>query len=231
MPVEWLLSNRKGEGIGLLFCYVLLGLLLLILLLLLLRFGVLVSYGQEGAVLKLCLGWLKLPLYPSKPKKRKTKRTKPPKQEEEKPASALSGSLALFLDLLPTLQTMAEKIPGKLRIDRLVLSLDWGEDDPADAAIHYGYAWAVAEQLMAWLEARFLLKKREISIRLCYEIERPMLYIEARISMTGLQLLSLFLPAVLDGLRVFRTHKKKRQTASVGAEERKNNNGKTSSCD
>ncbi len=209
------------------FGYVLLGLLLFVLLLLLLRYGVLVSYGQDGAALKLCLGWLKLSLYPSKPKKPKSVQ----KKKQEKPSPALSGSLELFWDLLPALQTVAKKIPGTLRIDRLLLSLDWAEEDPADAAIHYGYAWAVVEQLMAFLEAHFVLKKREISIRLSYEIEHPVLYAEARISISGWQLLSLFLPMAWESFRVLRTHKENRQTASVGAEERKNNNGKTASCD
>lgn len=214
-----------------LFYFVLFGLSLVLLLLFVLRFGVLAIYDQSGISVKLRLGGLKFSLYPSNPKEKKHKRENKPKQEQEKPALLSPGSLERFLDLLPALKAVANKLPGKLRIDKLLFSLDWGEDDPADAAIHYGYAWAVTEQLVAFLKTVFVLKKREISIHLNYEIEWPMLYAEAQLSMTGLQLLSLVLPAAVDGLRVFHTHKKKRQTASVGAEERKNNNGKTSSCD
>lgn len=89
----------------------------------------------------------------------------------------MGGALDLALELLPQVKAAAGKFRRALRVDELCLRLTWGEPDPADAAIHYGRAWGIVEALLAFLEANFVLKHREVSLHLDYQIERPRLFV------------------------------------------------------
>lgn len=92
----------------------------------------------------------------------------------------MGGALDLALELLPQVKAAAGKFRRALRVDELCLRLTWGEPDPADAAIHYGRAWGIVEALLAFLEANFVLKHREVSLHLDYQIERPRLFVRAQ---------------------------------------------------
>lgn len=97
----------------------------------------------------------------------------------------MGGALDLALELLPQVKAAAGKFRRALRVDELCLRLTWGEPDPADAAIHYGRAWGIVEALLAFLEANFVLKHREVSLHLDYQIERPRLFVRASLSLTA----------------------------------------------
>ncbi len=71
-----------------------------------------------------------------KARKAEKKAQKPTQEEPDKPT--LGGALDLALDLLPDVKEAAGRFRRRLRIDDLTLYLEWGEPDPADAAIHYG---------------------------------------------------------------------------------------------
>ena len=176
---------------------------------------------QSGGWVKLRLGPKWISLIPGKktrirkPKsgKRKAKgrekaqkkRGKPPK---EKPKPTLGGALDLALDLLPAVREAAGKFRRALQIDHLTLELTWGEPDLADAAIHYGRAWGVVEALLAFVEANFVLKDRQVALYLDYQLEKPRLYVRAALSLTVAQLLGDRPPLGVAALKTLWNHRK-----------------------
>lgn len=220
-------------------------LLVLVLLAYFFRLGVTACYDQDGGWVKLRLGPWRILLYPrtedpeKAEKKRRKQEAKAAKKagKEKKPAEpkkkpTLGGTLDLLCDLLPVIQTAAGKFRRALQIDTLAMTLTWGEEDPADAAIHYGYAWAVTERLLAFLEANFTIKQRQITINLDYQLEQPRLYVRAGLSLTAAQLVWIALPAGAGGLKILWNHRKNKKMAEHAADgrERNVNHGKESSC-
>ena len=229
---------------------VLLLLLAAVLLLGFLRVGAEAGYGQEGPWLTAFLGPIPLVLYPvdreKAAKKAEKKRAKARKKEEaarkkgkapeepEKPSPALGGKLSLAWDLLPVVRQAAGRFRRKIRVDDLVMDLTWGEEDPADAAIHYGWAWAASEALLSVLEANFEIKNRDISLHLDYQREEPLLYVRGKLSLTIGQLLRIALPLAWQGGKILWKHRKKNRPAGeAGGEQRKGalRNGKETSCE
>ncbi len=204
---------------------------LLILLLFCLRLGVAAGYDQTGGWLMWRLGPKWFSLYPPSPKKKtRPVKEKPAAAPKEKPA--LGGALDLALALLPDLKQAAGRFRRALRIDELTLHLVWGEDDPADAAIHYGRAWAVVEGLLAFLEANFIVKKRQVRLDLDYQLEHPRLTVRAGLSLTVFQLLRVALPLGWAALKTMWEQRKGSAAASPAGstQEGETNHGKESSC-
>ena len=206
---------------------------LLILLTYCLRVGVMAGYDGEHGWVTAYVGPKKIALYP-RPAARKQKPKK--KKEGAKPARPKPSPkelLALARALLPALREAVGKLRRTLRVDELTLHLIWGEPDPADAAIHYGWAWGTAEALLAFLQANVTIKRRQVRLDLDYQLERPQLTGRGKVSLTAAQLLSIVLPlgwAVLTTL--WRQRRQQRAQAAPAAHERKGEeyNGKESSC-
>ena len=111
-------------------------------------------------------------------------------------------------DLLPVVNEAAKKFGQKLQIDLLELDLTWAAEDPADAAIRYGDAWAVAETLLAFLENRFVIKERRVTINLDFYLEKPLIYLQAGFSLTPAQLTAIGAVAGVKAFKVFLAHRK-----------------------
>lgn len=200
---------------------ILLVLVLLVLAVAFLRLGAAAGYDETGGWVKVRVGPAWLTLYPlSEEKKRKReakaekkaakkkKRTAEPQENKKTPrrktlknAFSPGGALDLALDLLPKLKEMAGDLRHTIRIDTLSLHLVWGEPDPADAAMHYGQAWGVLEALLAFTEANFTVKNRDLSVALDYQIESPRLTVEAACSISVAQLLSILWPILKEAIR------------------------------
>ena len=133
---------------------------------------------------------------------------------------------------------MAGDLRHAIRIDTLSLHLVWGEPDPADAAMHYGQAWGVLEALLAFTEANFTVKKRDLSVALDYQIESPRLTVEAACSISVAQLLSILWPILKEAIRGLWKRKKtgpsprttKQCAAAMAAQGKEETHGKESSC-
>lgn len=220
---------------------VLLVLAILVLLVCLVRLGVAAGYDERGGWVKVHLGpkWVTLyPIDPHKAAKRQEKKArkaekkaqKPTQEEPDKPT--LGGALDLALDLLPDVKEAAGRFRRRLRIDDLTLYLEWGEPDPADAAIHYGQAWGAAEAIAAFLEANFRVKHRDLSLDLNYQLDKPRLTLRAALSLTVAQLLAIVLPLGWAVMKTICNRRKQRQEAAAAAPERKGeaNHGKEPSC-
>lgn len=237
---------------------ILLVLVLLVLAVAFLRLGAAAGYDETGGWAKVRVGPAWLTLYPlSEEKKRKReakaekkaakkkKRTAEPQENKKTPrrktlknAFSPGGALDLALDLLPKLKEMAGDLRHAIRIDTLSLHLVWGEPDPADAAMHYGQAWGVLEALLAFTEANFTVKNRDLSVALDYQIESPRLTVEAACSISVAQLLSILWPTLKEAIRGLWKRKKtgpsprttKQHAAAMAAQGKEETHGKESSC-
>ena len=241
---------------------ILLVLILLVLAVAFLRLGAAAGYDETGGWVKVRVGpaWLTVfPLSEEKKRKReakakqkaekkaakKKKRTAEPQENKKTPrrktlknAFSPGGALDLALDLLPKLKEMAGDLRHAIRIDTLSLHLVWGEPDPADAAMHYGQAWGVLEALLAFTEANFTVKNRDLSVALDYQIESPRLTVEAACSISVAQLLSILWPILKEAIRGLRKRKKtdpsqrttKQHAAAMAAQGKEETHGKESSC-
>lgn len=204
---------------------------LLILLTYCLRVGVMAGYDGENGWATAYVGPKKIALYPRPaPKKQKPKKRK----EGAKPARPKPSPkelLALARVLLPALREAAGKLRHALRVDELTLHLIWGEPDPADAAIHYGWAWGTVEAALAFLNANVKLKRRQVRLDLDYQLERPRLTGGGKVSLTVAQLLAIVLPlgwAVLTAL--LRQRRQQRAQGACAGRKGEENHGKESSC-
>ena len=212
-------------------------LVLLILLSFVLRVGVLAGYGKEGPFVKLRVGPGYIKVFPVKkdPEKearnkekkaaKKAKKAEKKAQKPPKPKKKIDpgGALDMAKELLPVVNDAGKKFGKELQIDCLDVILTWAGKDPADAAIRYGQAWALMENLMAVLENCFVIKERQVSITVDFYREKPLIYIQAGFSMTPAQLTYIGLPMAVKGLRIFLAHRKKlfkpTEPEKAGAEE------------
>lgn len=198
----------------------------LVLLSFVLRLGVLAGYGQVGPFVKIRIGPGYITVFPRKidPEKSARKKEKKAQKKEKKQAKKAAkaekkplktkkqldkgGLLSMVWDLLPVVKNATDSFGKKLQIDRLAMDLTWAGDDPADAAIRYGQAWAAAETLLAFLENCVVIKERQVTIRLDFYEEKPRIYLEAGMSLTLAQLTAIGLPAAVQGVKVFLRHRK-----------------------
>ena len=186
------------------------------------RLGVLAGYGREGVFVKLRLGPGYLKLLPrekdpdkiekkqQKAAKKKQKKADKTAKKKQKPKRKLDpgGLLRMLRDMLPAISEAAGRFGKKLQIDRLALDMTWAAEDPADAAIRYGQAWAAAETLLAFLENGFVIKERQVTINLDFYLEKPLFYLEAGFSLTLAQLTAIGFTAGAKCLKVFLAHRK-----------------------
>ena len=203
---------------------------LIVLLFFTVRDGVMVGCGAKGVWVDVRLGPMGYRIYPRKTdpvkeaKKQARKEKKKRKAEQKAKEKGLPSQtgpnakevLELLKPLRPVLFQALGRFQQKLRIDQLFLRLAWGEDDPADAAIHYGYAWGVAESVLAVLQANFIVKKHQMDVTLDYTLDKPKLYLWARLSLTLAQLVWIVLPVGTRGLKLMWNRRKTDRPSTAG---------------
>lgn len=155
-------------------------------LLAILPLGVSMIYDEDGPLVRIIAGPLKIQVFPlpkkqKKPKKeKKTKQEsktvpqKQPVQEKKQPAPAKSkaesqrkksgGPITDFLPLVKVVLKFLDGFRRKLRVNVLELKLIMAADDPCDLAVNYGRAWAAVGNLMPQLERIFVIQKRNIEV-------------------------------------------------------------------
>ena len=165
-------------------------------LLAILPLGVSVKYDEDGAVVKVIAGPVKITLFPrpkkdKKEKKQKIKDPESPKEPEkqadpakteqpvkepsskaekkEKPAKKSGGPITDFLPLVQIALDMLGAFRRRLRLNVLELKLIMAADDPCDLAVNYGRAWAAVGNLMPRLERVFVIKKRNVEVECDFE--------------------------------------------------------------
>lgn len=172
--------------------------LVLIIVISLIRLGGRAKYDAEGFYAYVLVGPAKVQLYPVKPKdKQKPKKEKQKKEksgktkqksEEEKP-----GTLGRVLKLLPLVGEAAGSLKRKIRIDHLVLTVIWGAEDAASAALGYGKANAFLGMIWPLIDHNFKVKKCDWNIDVDYGEQKPKFTADAAITITVGQLVSFVL--------------------------------------
>ena len=134
--------------------------------------GVCLIYNEDGLILSLFLGAIKIKLSP-KASKEKKKKEKPKKQKKAKPASKpqsvkkerSGGKITDFLPLVDIGLKFLGSFRRKLRVKRLELNYVMAGGDPCDLALNYGKAWTAVGNIMPLLERIFVIKKRNIQVQ------------------------------------------------------------------
>ena len=186
--------------------------------------GVDAAYQSGSVLLSAKIGVLKLQLLPQKPKKAaKPKKELKPKSKkagktdmltpsEPSPKKAKFFSLPGGFDGILQLASLACRVLGdlrrKLRVEELMLHLTLASDDPADAALHYGQAWAAIGMLTPMLERLFVIKKRDICPILDYNKEQMSVDVHLILTITIGRVLALGLKAGVGFLKLLNDSKK-----------------------
>ena len=172
---------------------------LALLLISLVRLGGQVRYSEDGLLVRLIAGPLRITLYPAKPKekkpkkekKRKQKRTpKPDEQPGEEKPEPKGGMLKLFMEMLPVIGEAAGALRRKLRIDDLTVHLTWATDDPAKTALGFGRANAILGMIWPVFDHNFKVKKHDLGVAADFDQSRPTVYCNAALTMTVGQLVA-----------------------------------------
>ena len=186
-----------------------------VLLLTSLPLGVFVSYDEDGVLVKIVAGPVKITLFPRPKKEKKSEKKskkktsaspaeqlpKPPQPPKQIPEKKKGGSWTDFLPLVQVALDFLGSFRRKLRIDQLELKLTMAGDDPCDLAVNYGRAWAAVGNLMPQLERLFVIKKRNIEVACDFTASQTLVKFRSEVTITLGRLVSL---AVVYGIRVFR---------------------------
>lgn len=181
------------------FLKVLLVILAVLWLISLIRIGGRVRYGQAGLFVTALAGPLKLQLLPAKPKKKKKQKkekkpVEPPAQAEKhkkEPKPGQPGTLSRLMKLLPVVGQACGSLKRKIRIDDLELELIWGGTDAAAAALGYGRANAALGMIWPLFANNFKVKRHSFQIGMDYGAAQPMVELQAAVTMTVGQIVTL----------------------------------------
>ena len=173
----------------------------------LLPLGVSVIYDEDGALVRIIAGPLKIKVFPQTKKDKKPKKEKKPKtdqqetaQEQQKPAMKDSaaanqpdqaakkkksgGPITDFLPLVNVILKFLDGFRRKLRVNVLELKLIMASGDPCDLAVNYGKAWAAVGNLMPQLERVFVIQKRNIEVECDFSADQTRVIARLDLSIT-----------------------------------------------
>jgi hypothetical protein len=190
--------------------------------------GASVIYDENGPLVRVIAGPLKLKVYPKKKKtgdaekqaekKRKKQQKEQAKKEKkaaqtplktssepsEKPEKKEKGGS--ILDFWPFVElgvNLLGDLRRKLRVNRLKLHMTMAADDPCDLAVNYGKANASMAALLAQLERLFVIKRRDVRINCDFTADKATILARLDLTITLGRILSL---AVRYGFRALRTY-------------------------
>ncbi len=178
-----------------------LGIILLVLLALsLLPLGVRVRYDKDALSVFARLWFIPIRVLPAKAKKDKKKEPKKPKEEPEggeTPPAKKGGKLDAVRAVLPLVKPALVGVKKRLTIRELELFVTWAADDPADAAVGYGYAQAALGTLWAVVDQNFKVKKSRLGCSVDFDVPSPTVYADATLTMRLGQIVTLVIPLLI----------------------------------
>lgn len=199
-------------------------------LLAILPLGVSVRYDEDGALVRIIAGPVRITLFPRKKKEKPEKKEETEKAEKpaektaskepepakapEKPKEKKGGSWTDFLPLVQLALNFLGDFRRKLRLDRLELKLILAGDDPADLGINYGRACAALGNLWPQLEKLFVIKKRDVQIECDFTADKTLVTACLDITITLGRILAL---VVVYGVRALITFLKIQNKRKGGA--------------
>lgn len=189
--------------------------LLILTALAILPLGASIIYDEDGAVVRVIVGPVKIKVFPlpkkdkkpekkpKKEKKLKKEKTSSKKQEKSNKQTQTSGKTETeakkkkggpITDFLPLVKVLLKFLDGfrrKLRLNVLELKLIMAADDPCDLAVNYGRAWAAVGNLMPQLERIFVIQKRNIEVECDFTADKTLVIARLDLTITLGRLLSL----------------------------------------
>ena len=180
--------------------------LLILTALAILPLGASIIYDEDGAVVRVIAGPVKIKVFPlpkndkktekkpKKEKKSKKEKTSSKNQEKSNKQTQTSGKTETeakkkkggpITDFLPLVKVLLKFLDGfrrKLRLNVLELKLIMAADDPCDLAVNYGKAWAAVGNLMPQLERVFVIQKRNIEVECDFTADKTLVI--ARLDLT-----------------------------------------------
>ena len=189
--------------------------LLILTALAILPLGASIIYDEDGAVVRVIVGPVKIKVFPL-PKKDKKPEKKPKKEKKSKKEKTSSknqeksnkqtqtsgkteteakkkkgGPITDFLPLVKVLLKFLDGFRRKLRLNVLELKLIMAADDPCDLAVNYGKAWAAVGNLMPQLERVFVIQKRNIEVECDFTADKTLVIARLDLTITLGRILSL----------------------------------------
>ena len=174
----------------------------------LLRIGVRGEYSEDGILIQLKIGAFLFSVYPAKKKSKKKKEKKQKKKTAETKAPAdkaedkKGGSVEIIKKILPEVIAVLKKLKRKICIKRLKIWYMSASDDPAKAALYYGYASAGAGAISAVFENNFKVRRRDIRTSVSFTESQPKVYVDLIMTLAVWEILYIAVPFALKSLKV-----------------------------
>lgn len=185
------------------------------------RIGANVEWNTNRRNVWIRVGFFRIHVYPLKkktkhPVKQETKQDKDATNEPEQTSkNNMRGLFSLVLDSLPVLGEAVDRLSSKLRIDRLLLDLTIGDEDPADAVMKFGSLNAALGMLLPFFEHHFDLRERRIRTAVDFEQEILCVNLYAALSFTLGQILTLAFWVAISCFQIFLAWRRKQKKATV----------------
>ena len=173
--------------------------------------GISALYNEDGPLVNLLIGPVKILLFPKK------KKDKPGKKEKKKPAKdskgsaekkkgkgkKKGGSIQDFLPLVEKVLDFLNAFRKKLRVNRLEMKLVLAGGDPCDLAVNYGKAWAVLGNMMPLIENVFVIKKRDLEVECDFLADTTLISARLDLTITVGRVVALLVVQGIPALREF----------------------------
>lgn len=189
---------------------ILIAVLLVLFLLSKIRVGGQVRYTGGSLLVRARFGPGWLTVYPVKKKekleKAKVEKSAKTAKKPGKPPMKKRDVFGFVMDVLPVVAEAAGMLKRKIRIDDLKLDLLWSAPDPAACGMGYGAANAAAGMIWPLFEQNFNVKSYRIRTGVNFDRGSPDIQIEALVTMTMGQLLTLALGVLWKLFRIWRSH-------------------------
>lgn len=192
--------------------------------------GASVIYDENGPLVRIIAGPVKLQVFPmkkkAKPKKEKPKKEKAKKQKPAKAASAETkakkqkpqgdpdakgGSILDFWPFVGLIFDFLGDLRRKLRLDWLKLHLTMAGDDPCDLAVNYGKANASLAALMSQLDRLFVIRHQEVTVSCDFAGDATTISARLDLTITLGRIISLVVCYGIRALKTYLSIQKKRK--------------------
>ncbi|MBR2047991.1 MAG: hypothetical protein IJ960_05270 [Oscillospiraceae bacterium] len=188
--------------------------------------GVSVIYDENGPLVRIIAGPVKIQVFPmkkkakpkkEKPKQEKEKKQKPPAAKEKKQKQpqgdpdAKGGSILDFWPFVGLVVDFLGDLRRKLRLDWLKLHMTMAGDDPCDLAVNYGRANASLAALMSQLQRLFVIKKQDVHISCDFAADQTTISARLDLTITLGRIISLVVCYGIRALKTYLSIQKKRK--------------------
>lgn len=119
----------------------------------------------------------------AKKKKEKSEPEAPTQEQEEKKKSPIKVDLELISTVLSALGELLGRLRRKISIDKLTVHYTVAAEDPADAAMTFGYASAGVNALMPAVENIFKVKDRDVGVAVTFDKTEADIYVDAQLTL------------------------------------------------